>query len=139
MGVALAFGRRAIPALARGGMALGRKLLPKAVKHLPRSVLSSAVQAVGEDILKKELRKRAANRYGFLGSIRYAAAEKLMEQQKHAEKTRLRMQRKEDAAIALKRANRMQKLKRSKQDAQRQLHVTRALTRRRRAMGLPSA
>ncbi len=156
MGVALAVGRRAIPVIARGGITLGRKLLPKAakytVKHLPKAMVSSVAQSIAGDALEKELKKRAAKRYGLLGSLRYAAAEKLMEQQKWAEKQRMRIRRKEDAAIAIRRAKqkrrnqrmeiklrqRLAQIKRSKQDAHRQLHVSRALTRRRRMNGLPS-
>jgi len=145
MGVALAVGRKAIPMIARAGVTFGRKLLPRAVKytakHLPKTMVSSVAQSVAGDLLEKELKKRAAKRYGFFGSLRYAAAEKLMEQQKWAKKQRMRIRKKEDAAIAIRRAKqkrRNEKIKRSKQDAHRQLHVDRALARRRRMNGLPS-
>ena len=139
MGVALAVGRKALPVIARGGIALGRKLLPKVVKHLPRTVLSSAVQAVGEDVLEKELKKRAANRYSFLGSIRFAASERLREQREWATKQRLRLQKRENALIARRNAPRLRRLRRAKEDAVRKLHVTRALTRQRKKLGLPSS
>jgi hypothetical protein len=144
LGTLLAVGRRAIPMIAR----TTARLAMHAAKRLPRHLTRAAAQAFIESQLENEIRKRRKNRYSFLGSIRWAATEKMLDQQKWAAKTREGITRRE----ALKRKKLRQnagaksgpvpqwrkRIQQAKARQRRQGHLDIAVKRARSRRGLPS-
>ena len=142
LGAMMAIGRRAAPIIARASA----RVLMRSVKHLPRHLTRAAVHSLLESQLEKEIQKRRQNRYGFLGSIRWAATGKMLEQQKWAREQRESLTRKGIAkrreAAALKRrkgktapASWRLRIQQAKGRQRRQVHMDLALKRARSHRG----
>ena len=144
LGAMMAIGRRAAPIIARASA----RVLMRSARHLPRHLARAAAQSFIESQLKKEIQKRRQNRYGFLGSIRWAATEKMLEQQKWTREQRESITRKRAAKrreLALRRGKKKTapapwrlRIKQAKGRQRRQVHLDLAVKRARSRRGLPS-
>jgi hypothetical protein len=148
LGAVMAIGRRALPIVARAGA----RVMMHAAKRLPRHLTKAAAQALIESEMKKQIAERRKNRYGFLGSIRWAATEKFLEDRDWAIKQRVAARKYHDRKALERKKMRAKRnkvkttgpapqwkmrIQQAKARQRRQVHMDAAIKRARSRRGLP--
>ena len=133
--------------LARGAVRWAPRILRAtakgAIKYVPRAIVRDVAMNAGMKALKAELKKRRAQSWTLLGSIRYAALEKQMEEEERWQKQHAKYLADKKrymgfrlAKKAGRRSGWKSKIARAKRRAIRQTHVERAMKRSKRLQGI---